>query len=116
MIVRESISEAFSEMLRSTLQEGPFMQVTRVSIPVWKGEVNESPAIRRAFDEFQFPDGRSGSWWIEDRIKALFATDGEYYEPLRRGGQLDYAVSTLEGMREGSVARWNANRTTYSLP
>ena len=97
-------------MLRSTLTESPFMQVTILQ-PVSE----DTDTVRTAFERYTFPDGRTGRWWIEDRVKALLSEEGEYWKPMRRDRQLDYVVSTLEGMRKGTVPRWNANRLIISL-
>lgn len=42
-------------MLRSTLEAGPFMQVTKVYEPVIKGVVNVEEKINNAFEDFRFP-------------------------------------------------------------
>lgn len=115
MISCSSLTEAYVEMLKSTLEGDPFMQVTKVYDPVSNGEVNIDENIHAAFEAFEFPDGRSGAWWIKDRIEALFDPDGEYQSKMNREGQLEYVISTLKGIRSKTVATWNANRVLINL-
>jgi len=110
MIVSSSVSDGYVDMLRDTLRNSPFMQVTMIQ-PVVEG----SASVRTAFEDYEFPDGRTGKWWIENRIKALFDAKGEYWEPLHRNDQFEYVISTLKGMQQGIIARWNANRQIISL-
>lgn len=109
MIIGTSISDAYISMLRSTLRRSPFMQVTVVQ------PVSISDDVKTTFESYMFPDGRSGRWWIQDRIKALFDKKGEYWKPIHRDGQLDYVISALKGMTKGTVPRWNANRLVITL-
>jgi len=110
MIIAESISKAYIGMLQDTLRNSPFIQTTLLQ-PI----SYNSDKIRECFNAYKFPDGRTGEWWIEDRLKALFNENGEYWKPLHREGQLDYVVSALEGMTEGTMPRWNANRLIINL-
>ena len=115
MISCRSLTDAYVEMLKSTLEGDPFMQVTKVYDPVSKGKVNINENTHAAFETFKFPDGRSGAWWIKDRIEALFDPDGEYQSKMNREGQIEYVISTLKGMRNKTVATWNANRVLINL-
>ena len=110
-----SISDAYFSMLRSTLRESPFMQITAVTQPILGDHVNNSVSFRTAFEDYTFPDGRRGEWWLQDRIKALFDVKGEYWKPMHREGQFDYVISALKGMTKGAIPRWNANRLILSL-
>lgn len=110
MIFGESVCDAYCGMLKSTLEGSLFLQVTMVQ-PVVEGP----QCIRAAFESYEFPDGRTGKWWIEDRIKALFDEKGEYWRSMHREGQFDYVISALNGMTNGTMPRWNANRLIISL-
>lgn len=110
-----SVSDAYFSMLKNTLRESPFMQVSEVMNPILGDKINNDAAFELAFQSFKFPDGRYGASWIRDRILALFDEKGEYWKPLHRFAQLDYAVSALDGMRKGNVPRWNANRLIITL-
>lgn len=120
MISCSSLTEAYMEMLKSTLEGDPFMQLTKVRDPISNGEININENIHAAFEAFEFPKeksgkGRSGAWWIKDRVEALFNPDGEYQSKMNRDGQLEYVISTLKRMRSKTVATWNANRILISL-
>lgn len=112
MIIGTSISEAYIDMLKNTLRKSAFMQVTSVRL---SEDSLKSDSVKSAFENYVFPDGRSGRWWIEDRLKAVFDSKGEYWEPIHRDHQFDYVVSALRGMANGSVPRWNANRLIITL-
>lgn len=111
MILGSSVSETYIGMLQKTLSQPSFVQTAMVQ-PISR---DFHDIARMAFEEFEFPDGRFGTWWIEDRLKALFDEKGEYWKPLRREGQFDYVLSALKGMTEGTMPRWNANRLVLTL-
>ena len=115
MIRRASITEAYMEMLRTALEGQTFMQVTEVYDPIVRGFPNVDEKIQDAYKKFTFTDGRTGDFWIKNRLEALLEEGGEYWEPLHRENQLDYVVNALKGMTEGTVARWNANRLLIPL-
>lgn len=115
MINRASITEAYMEMLRTALEGNTFMQVTKVYDPIVRGVVNVDEKIQAAYESFTFSDGRTGDFWIKNRIEALLEENGEYWVPMRREGQLDYVLVALKGMKEETVARWNANRLLITL-
>lgn len=111
MILGTSVSEAYVEMLRHTLTKSPLMQVTMVQ-PVSNCLTD---GVRKAFEQYVFPDGTNGKIWIQGRLDAVFDENGEYWNPMRRAGQFDYVLSALKGMTDGTMPRWNANRLVISL-
>jgi thymidylate synthase len=116
-IINRSISSAYVNMLKNTLST-PFlclMQTTKVVKPILGNHLNDEENIRIVFEAFRFPDERTGKYWIDNRINALFGENGEYRERMDNEGQFDYVVSALKGMKEKKVPRWNANRVMISL-
>ncbi len=111
MILGASISEAYVGMLKHTLTKSPLMQVTMVQ-PVSNFLMDD---VRKTFEQYVFPDGRTGKIWIRGRLEALFDENGEYWKPMRRAGQFHYILSALRGMTKGTMPRWNANRLVISL-
>lgn len=116
-VVQSDVGTAFLQMLgdRVRFQSDKLVQVVKVTQPMtdWQGgtgNINTLDSIHNAIMSFKFSDGRLGRNWFEKRINAMFEPKGEYYMPMRRYGQYDYVISTLRGMKEGKVARWNANR------
>jgi len=91
------------------------MQVTNVTFPIAEGNVNTGPEFHRYFEGFKFPDGRTGRWWIENRVNALLRQGGEYWDLIRRNGQWTYLIAALKGMIAGTMPRWNANRLLITL-
>jgi len=91
------------------------MQVTKVTEPVRKGIVNVNEGFHDKLKRYTFSDNRSGYWWLEDRIAALFSEKGEYWARMNRYGQLNYIKGALKGMNEGTHPRWNANRLIIDL-
>lgn len=113
MISSKTISDVYPLTLADTLNSRfrkPLVQVTEVLEPIKEDEI-----FRKQLDKFIFPDGRSGEWWIEDRLKALLTEKGEYWARVHENGKFDYVVSALQGMTRGSFPRWNANRLVIPL-
>ena len=119
MISSDSVSDVFVQALANTLRRPlvgePLIQVTEILRPVVDGCVNENEAFRKKLGSFVFPDGRTGEWWIQNRLKAVFDEKGEYWNRLHRDGGFDYIVSALYQMKKGFFPRWNTNRLIISL-
>lgn len=115
-ITADSLSDAYMDMLRDTLKGPPsVVQVTLVKRPLVRGNLHQDGFFRETLDEYTFPDGRTGAWWIEGRVRAMMDMNGEYWDPIRRDRQLLYVISALKGMTAGTMPRWNANRLIITL-
>lgn len=111
----ESVSAAYVDLLEDTLKGTKLLQVTMVKQPVIAGNVNIDDELHRRFEDFKFSDGRTGYWWIQDRLKALLRQNGEYWTAMRRNGQWSYILHGLKDMLKGKMPRWNANRLFITL-
>jgi len=119
MISGNSISDVYAQMLANTLHKHlrgePLIQVTEILKPIIDGSINENEMFRKKLDNFVFPDGKTGKWWVEDRLRALFNEKGEYWNRLHKNGCFDYIISALYQMKKGFFPRWNANRLITTL-
>jgi len=136
MIIENSVSDAYLAMLDDTTRYlgDNIVQVTRVNMPLGgsaqgheaeavhrylpHGTVNVDPSFAKRLEAFEFNDERTGKWWLEDRIEALFGNTGEYHEALNKEAQYPYVVKSLKAMRERNAKigpLWNANRMIVTL-
>jgi thymidylate synthase len=115
MISGISVSDAYLAMLADTLNSGDLMQITQVTKPVIDGRVNVAFGFEDKLRGFRFPDGRTSYDWLQNRMRAMFDSKGEYWGRISKDGKYDYIVQALKGMKEGTHPRWNANRLIVSL-
>ncbi len=104
-----NISEAYLNFLGSYLQNWSFAMCAHVE------KLNLDPKIHQAFCDFTFPDGRTGDWWIQDRLRALFDERGEYYPYVHGNEHMEYILSSLRDYRRHQHPTWNANRFVLTL-
>ena len=116
-----TISGAYLEFLESYLKEWSFAMCVHVERPIKKGKLNLNREIDRAFRDFKFPPTgkekvvRTGDWWIQDRMRAVFDEGGEYYPYLHRNRHMEYILSSLKDYRRHQHPTWNANRFVLTL-
>jgi len=113
--VGECVSSAYVSSLWHTLNQEGLAQVTRVKQPIIESRVNIDQVFNSKYENFNFPDGRTGAWWLQDRLNALLRQEGEYWRPMRKHAQYDYVIKVLKGIRKGDIPRWNSNRLFMTL-
>lgn len=107
-----TISSAYLEFVERYLNERSFAMCVHIEKPIKGGKLNFDPKIDRAFRDFKFPPTgkrkvvRTGDWWINDRMNALFDQRGEYYPRLHRNRQYEKILSSLKDYQKQT---WNAN-------
>ena len=107
-----TISSAYLEFLERYLKERSLVMCVRIEKPIKNGELNLDPEIDRAFRDFTFPPtgkekvGKTGDWWISNRMNALLDERGEYYPRLHRNRQYEKVLSSLQDYQRQT---WNAN-------
>lgn len=115
MIANTTVSGTYKGMLEDTLKNGySFMQVAKVIYPISGFRINIEPHFNDKLQNFRFPDGKTGIDWLQGRIDAMFEENGEYWKPMRKDGQFDYILDSLQNMRNRGP-RWNANRLIITL-
>jgi len=108
-------------MLEKTLEHRYcYMLVGKVLKPIVNGQVNVSSRFIQKLKEFKtFPivkdkktvGYKSGYDLLRSRIAVMFDEGREYYEAMRKHGQLDYVIETLKE----KPPTWNYNRLIISL-
>jgi len=71
------------------------------------GSLNLNLNLHNKFKEFVFDDGKSGSWWIKNRINELFS--GLYHKAIVNYNQLDFVEDALKKIKNRKYT-WISNR------
>lgn len=116
-IVKDDLTSAYVDSLKRVVENGyVFALTTEVERPVL-GSVyvddeldliglNLDREIHRRFETFDF-NGKTGAWWIDDRIRELFA--GLYHRAICKHDQLDFVKNALKKFQTRKYT-WCSNR------
>lgn len=115
-VVREDLTSAYQEALEKVVERNyVFALMIEVRKPlsgndIIDGElglrcVNIDRDLHEKFKAFVFSDGKSGAWWIEDRLREM--SEGLYRRAVINHNQLGFVRLALESRKRYS---WVSNR------
>jgi len=117
-VVEDDITSAYFKSLQKVFKQGyVFALTTEVKEPIsnFDSSVDESLNLiglnldrerHEKYKKFDF-DGKSGAWWISNRINELFK--GLYHRAVTNRNQLDFVQNALQHIRTGRYM-WCTNR------
>ena len=118
-IARNNITSAYVDSLKAVVNEKYiFVLVVKIEKPLigLSGTVvdkelglldlNLDKHVHNRFKEFIFKDGKSGRWWIKNRVKEMLK--GSYYHAITKNKQLDFVIDALRKIKAGNYT-WCSN-------
>jgi len=117
-VTEDDISSAYLESLEKVVKQNyVFALMIRVREPIVNSDlvdeelnlsgININQNLHNKFKSFVFRDGKSGRWWIKDRVRELF--EGIYHRAIVNYGQLEFAQKTLKEIKNRRYS-WSSNR------
>ncbi|MDH5266220.1 MAG: hypothetical protein OEW62_00925 [Candidatus Bathyarchaeota archaeon] len=116
-IVRNDITSAYVDSLKKVVRNGylfalmteverPLIGSIQVEDELARSGLNVDKEMHRRFEAFDF-NGKTGKWWIENRIHELFS--GLYHTAICKYDQLDFIRDALKKI-ETRKYTWCSNR------